>query len=176
MNQIIYPEKTENNLINYKKHLKNVKKPYIFLFIFSIVSALIFISYYVFLYFKISKKAEISKNILSVYDIQQLYASNIPITLPNIILDNGEIANVIGIIEIEKIHLRYPILERTTDELLKIAPCKFHGNNLNDYGNFCIAGHNYDNNELFSNLKELNIGDSITTYTLNRKECNLYSL
>ena len=29
------------------------------------------------------------------------------------------------------------------------------------YGNICIAGHNYDNGQLFSNTKALSIGDSI---------------
>ena len=167
MNQIIFPEKIENNLINYKKEMKKIKKIYKFLFIFSILAALSFSSYYFFLYLKISKKDKISEQILEVYDIQQLYASATPVDLPSIILENGESAEILGIIEIEKINLRYPILSKTTDDFLKIAPCKFAGNKLNGIGNFCIAGHNYDNNELFSNLKLLDIGDMISIYTLN---------
>lgn len=176
MNQIIYLEKIKDNVAVYKTDIKSMKKAYKFLFVFSIISTLIFISYYGFLYFKLSRQNKVSQNILNVYDIQQLYNSKIPVEVPNIILDNGEAANILGIIEIEKIGLRYPILARTTEDFLKIAPCKFYGNDLNDYGNFCIAGHNYDNNELFSNLKLLNIGDMIITYTLNRSLCFLYNL
>ncbi len=169
MNQIIFPEKIENNLINYEKEMKKIKKPYKFLFIFSILVAIAFSSYYAFLYFKISKKDNISKKILNAYDIQQLYASITPVDLPSIVLENGESADILGIIEIKKINLRYPILSRTTDDFLKIAPCKFAGNTLNSTGNFCIAGHNYNNGELFSNLKLLDIGDVITLYNLNGK-------
>ena len=54
--------------------------------------------------------------------------------------------------------------DRCRDELLKIAPCRFYGNNLNKVGNVCIAGHNYDNGEFFSNLDQLELGDIIDIY------------
>lgn len=47
---------------------------------------------------------------------------------------------------------------------LKISPCKFYGSNPNQVGNLCIAGHNYNNNTLFSNLYKLSSGDIITLY------------
>lgn len=172
MNQIIYHEKVENNLVT----IKSDRKLYKLLFIFFLIILVAFLFYYGFLYFRILKKGQISKNILEVYDIQQLYASNTPVTLPNIVLENGQSTDILGVIQIEKIGLRYPILAITTDDFLKIAPCKFYGNELNGYGNFCIAGHNYDNDELFSNLKLLEVGDVIKTYNLNRKLCFLYSL
>jgi len=81
-------------------------------------------------------------------------------------LENGEATNILGIIQIDKINLRYPILAKTTDDFLEIAPCKFYGNELNGYGNFCIAGHNYDNNQLFSNLRLLETDDIVSIYNL----------
>lgn len=33
-------------------------------------------------------------------------------------------------------------------------------------GNFCIAGHNYNNYQFFSRLKKLNIGDVIDIYDI----------
>lgn len=169
MNQIIYPEKIEDNLIVYKNLIKSKKKTYRNLFVFSTIVLLLFIFYYLLLYLRILKKAAISNNILEIYDIQKLYSSTTPVSLPGIILDNGDTADILGVIEIDKINLRYPILSKTTNDFLKIAPCKFYGPELNSYGNFCIAGHNYDNNELFSALKLLEFGDTITTYNLDRK-------
>jgi len=166
MNQIIYPEKIENNLRIYKNEVHHKIKTYKSLFIFSCISLLIFLGYYIFSYFKILKHEKLSKNILEVYDIQQLYSSNTPTELPNIILENGEATNILGIIQIDKINLRYPILAKTTDDFLEIAPCKFYGNELNGYGNFCIAGHNYDNNQLFSNLRLLETDDIVSIYNL----------
>lgn len=64
-------------------------------------------------------------------------------------------------INIPSIDCTYPILDRSTDELLKISPCKFWGANPNEVGNFCIVGHNYRNNKFFSHVPELSIGDTI---------------
>lgn len=168
MNQIIYPEKIHDNLINYKKDILKKKKTYKYLFLFSAISLMLFSSYYIFSYFRILKKEDFSKKLLTVYDIQKLYNSTEPIDLPSIVSESGDIADILGIIQIDKINLRYPILSKTTDEFLKISPCKFSGNNLNDYGNFCIAGHNYDNGDFFSDINTLKIDDIITIYNLNR--------
>lgn len=35
-------------------------------------------------------------------------------------------------------------------------------------GNFCIAGHNYDNGTFFSNLNKLNLEDEIYIYDLDK--------
>lgn len=66
-----------------------------------------------------------------------------------------------GIIEIPKINLYYPIFSYLTEDLLKIAPCKFYGNTPNVNGNICIAGHNYDNSLFFSKISTLSPNDEI---------------
>ena len=75
---------------------------------------------------------------------------------------------VIGIIEIKKINIIYPILSEINKDFLKIAPCRFCGPEANVIGNLCIAGHNYKNNSFFSNISQLQNGDIITIYNLNR--------
>lgn len=149
--------------IKYKK-----TKLYTLILIVSLILLIGFIIYYCSLYLKISKVSKISKNILTVYDIQKLYASNTNKNLPKIVSETGNVANILGVISIPKLHLRMPILSECTDEFLKIAPGKFYGNSLNSAGNFCIAGHNYNNNEFFSNLDDLENGDIILLYTLDR--------
>lgn len=176
MNQIIYSKKNDEVLVDYKDNVKNKIRIYKSLFIFSLTTLLIFFVYYAFLYLQLLLQEDISQDILGVYDIQQLYATNINSIVPYIMLESGEKNNILGIIEIDKINLRYPILEKTTDSFLAIAPCKFYGNNINEYGNFCIAGHNYDNGQFFSNLKLLDYGDIIRLYDLTRKFYFLYCL
>ena len=75
-----------------------------------------------------------------------------------------------GIIEIPKINIYYPVFSELSDELLKIAPCKFYGNSPEKPGNICIAGHNYVDNKFFSNLPELEKDDLIEIYDLNGKK------
>ena len=67
----------------------------------------------------------------------------------------------IASIDIPSIDVHYPILNTTTDELLKISPTKFHGPDPNEVGNFCIVGHNYINKKFFSKVPLLEDGDII---------------
>ena len=71
-------------------------------------------------------------------------------------------------ISIPQIGVNYPILEgetgsaEETDALLKVAPCKFWGPEINEIGNYCIVGHNYRNSKFFSKVPTLSVGDTFT--------------
>lgn len=82
---------------------------------------------------------------------------------------NSSDSFVIGIIKIDKIKLDYPILSDVSDELLKIAPCRFAGPLPNKIGNLCIAGHNYIDNTSFAQIVKLTSGDTINIYGLDGK-------
>jgi len=69
--------------------------------------------------------------------------------------------NIEGIIEIPKIELKYPIINETTDKTMKISVTKFWGSNINDVGNYCIAGHNNLDGTMFGKVKKLQKGDII---------------
>ncbi len=64
-------------------------------------------------------------------------------------------------IYIEKINLEYVVFNNFSETLLKIAPCKFYGNNFKESGNVCIAGHNYNDERFFGNLDKLDLKDEI---------------
>lgn len=74
---------------------------------------------------------------------------------------SGNRFRVVGKITIPKINVHYPIIYETSEEYLKIAPTKLFGPNINEVGNLCIVGHNYKNNQFFSKLSELDIGDKV---------------
>ncbi len=61
-------------------------------------------------------------------------------------------------LEIPKINLETYVLEDYSIEALKVSVTKFWGNNPNEIGNFCIAGHNYRE---FKKTTNLEIGDTI---------------
>ncbi len=77
--------------------------------------------------------------------------------------DSGEEYYAIATINIPKLEWDepYPILDHWSNDLLKISPCKFHGADPNEVGNFCIVGHNYRNSLFFSKVPTLENGDSI---------------
>lgn len=68
--------------------------------------------------------------------------------------------NVIAKLEIPQIELETYVI-KFSEETLNISVTKFWGPNPNESGNFCIAGHNFKNKNMFHNLKKLEIGDKI---------------
>lgn len=82
---------------------------------------------------------------------------------------------VIGIVKIPKIKIEYPILDLDTynpdetKEPMKISIVKYWGENVNDYGNLSIAGHNNYDGTMFGKTKYLENGDIIELTDLNNK-------
>ena len=64
-------------------------------------------------------------------------------------------------IYIPKINLETYVLEQYSTQALLTSVTKFYGANPNQIGNFCVAGHNYGPENMFQNLKKLNINDEI---------------
>lgn len=66
-----------------------------------------------------------------------------------------------GIIEIPKINIKYPIINQTNEETMKLSVTKFWGPQVNEIGNYTIAGHNNRDGTMFGKTKYLQIGDII---------------
>lgn len=68
-----------------------------------------------------------------------------------------------GYITIPATNVSLPILDHETPETLNTAAVIRYPSNaiLNEPGNVVIAGHNYKNNQFFSNNKKLTVGDKI---------------
>jgi len=101
---------------------------------------------------------------------QEIPAETVPeqVTVAN----DGTKYYTIGVINIPKINVNYPILSTESeniDKILKISPCKFWGPNPNEVGNLCIVGHNYRNSHFFSKVPKLELGDTIEIQDLSGK-------
>ena len=85
---------------------------------------------------------------------------------------------VIAKLEIPTINLETYILQKYSEETLNISVTKFWGANPNTAGNFCIAGHNFKNENMFRNLKKLKIGDRlfISDNKVGKVEYEIYDL
>lgn len=69
--------------------------------------------------------------------------------------------DVVGIINIPSINIKYPIINKTNDTTMKYSITKFSGGDINSIGNFTVAGHNNLNGTMFGKVKRLKIGDEI---------------
>ena len=140
----------------------------IILFI-SIIGLIIFSLLFVLYIYDITQKNKTSENLASSFSVSYLYSESPSYTaaLQNSNNISEEKKNfVIGILKIDKIKLDYPILSEVSEDLLKIAPCRFAGPLPNNVGNLCIAGHNYLDNTFFARISSLKIGDEFTVYGL----------
>ena len=74
---------------------------------------------------------------------------------------------IIGIVKIPKIEIEYPILEigdidpENAKAPMKLSIIKYWGENVNDYGNLSIAGHNNKDGTMFGKTKKLEIEDIV---------------
>lgn len=86
-------------------------------------------------------------------------------TKDNIVIYNKNSSNstyrTVGIIDIPKINISYPIINECTEENLNIAPTKLAGPMPNSIGNLVIIAHNNWNQDFFSRLHELKIDDIV---------------
>lgn len=74
-----------------------------------------------------------------------------------------------GIIEIPKINIKYPIIDHTNEETMKVSITKFWGPQVNEIGNYTVAGHNNKDGTMFGKTKYLQIGDKIKLTNLKNK-------
>lgn len=86
--------------------------------------------------------------------------------------------DVLAKLEIPKINLETYVLKTYSSKALEISVVKFWGAEPNTIGNFCIAGHNFKNKNMFHNLKELNIGDNlfIIDNNIGKVEYEIYNI
>lgn len=77
------------------------------------------------------------------------------------IVDTYKGYNVCAKLEIPTISLETNILSEYSTKALNVSVTKFWGVEPNHTGNFCVAGHNFKNKNMFSNLKKLKIGDKL---------------
>ena len=86
--------------------------------------------------------------------------------------------DVLAKLEIPEIDLNTYILKTYSSESLNISVVKFWGVKPNTSGNLCIAGHNFKNENMFHDLKDLNIGDNLFVIDNNvgRVEYEIYNI
>lgn len=100
--------------------------------------------------------SQMSEIVNKAFEVETVYAEKQSVT------KKGKNNNkYFGKIVIPQIELEYSVFNECNDELLKILPCKFYGAEMDEKGNICIAGHNYNDTRFFSRLKELKKGENI---------------
>lgn len=106
------------------------------------------------------------KNIVKIEDntikiLKTVDSEPIKIVPKKIYPEAKEGFKIVGKLDIPKINLSTYILEETNDDSLNVSVTKLCGPNINEVGNFCILGHNYNKKEMFGNLKKICKDDKV---------------
>ena len=163
MNQILQTnfnkiKKTHYYKNSYKRNSnRKYTKKFKLLFTFSSIFLILTISFFSYKIIKLNTNKKLSENLSHNYNTLKLYSQKDPFNIPVGSSEN----EIIGNISIPKINLSYPFFSSLDNDSLKISPCRFHGDLPPSYSNLCIAGHNYDNGQFFSNLSDLTNNDEI---------------
>ena len=91
---------------------------------------------------------------------QQKVVDNSELKVQELEID-GTIYEVVAVLEIPRLEIEYPVFSSTSKELLKVSLNKYWGPNPNRPGNFCILGHNYNDEKFFGKLNQIQIGDIV---------------
>lgn len=191
MNQIIY---SGDESVEIKKEITKRKRKkitrYKKTFTFLIVALFLFSSFYAYSEYDRVKKEKESEYLLETFRSIALVDDDSP---PSVIISGeyddeeqnntqNEVKTITGptsddsvvcTINIPKIAIEYPVVAKTTEELLKNSLTKFLGPNPNEVGNFCISGHNYKNGKFFGKLNQVEIRRYIYDCRFNRQNGKL---
>ncbi len=151
MNQILNTEPSKSSKISSISYCKNKNNKYQLQFIVSFCIATFLCLFSFIKIAKASLQEKVSKKLLNSYNLTTVYQTQTSVNIPS------KEPFVIGILKIDKININYPVLSKTSDDLLKISLCRFAGPMPNKNGNLCIVGHNYIDNRFFGNLEKLSI-------------------
>lgn len=109
-----------------------------------------------------NKSALISENSITIYTednvnnikrSQEIEKEQIPIKYKGYLVS----AKLV----IPNINLETYVLDEKSKEAMWVCPTKYYGPEPNRVGNYCIAAHNYDKENMFNHIIELEIGDKI---------------
>jgi|GEM_PF-2651949 Sortase (surface protein transpeptidase) len=71
---------------------------------------------------------------------------------------------IIGVIEIEKLGLKYPIITYDRIDALLKSVCHYNGPTVNDYGNVVLCSNRKQSGLFFSDIGKLKINDTVVLY------------
>lgn len=150
-------------------------KIYRAIFIILLLSAIILIAFIVVKQWKSMANEKENQEVIETF-------SNIEIQNSETVQLNGY--DVIGVVTIPKIDIQYPILAietsnpEETKEPMRYGIVRYWGENVNDYGNLSIAGHNNYNGTMFGKTKNLEIGDivELTDLTKTTMQYKIYDI
>lgn len=137
MNQILFSKFNKELETEQNKKKKNMIIVFKYQFAISLIIILICFGFFIYNLNYNKQKENISRQLLSNFNINLLYSDTSGYNTSMIeVTETNNNSFIIGLIEIKKLKIIYPILSEVSDDLLKIATCRFYGPMPNEVRKF----------------------------------------
>lgn len=90
------------------------------------------------------------------------------------VASDGKAYDAVAYLSIPSLGIKYPVLSKTSDALLKVSLNKYWGANPNQVGNMCIVGHNYNDSRFFGKLNQIKMGAEIIITEMDGESLSYY--
>lgn len=87
---------------------------------------------------------------------------------------DGKAYDTIAYLSIPSLGIKYPVLSKTSEALMKVSLNKYWGANPNQVGNMCIVGHNYNDSRFFGKLNQIKMGAEIIITEMDGESLSYY--
>lgn len=126
--------------------------------------------------FSIKIKQNIQQTVLGIDSntIKETRVAEKELVVKKALVPNGKYYDTVAYLSIPSLGIKYPVLAKTTTELLKVSLNKYWGANPNQVGNFCIVGHNYNDNRFFGKLNQIKQGAEIIITEMDGEALSYY--
>lgn len=105
----------------YNSGKRKNKKIYMLVFILLIIGIFLIIIYIFYHQYSLHQKEQQSNSLIDTYHVASLYSPSSNYTA----IQLSNTLSVIGLLEIPRINLSYPILSDSNEEALKVSVCRF---------------------------------------------------
>lgn len=96
------------------------------------------------------------------------------VVIKKAIASDGKAYDAIAYLTIPSLDIKYPVLSKTSEALMKVSLNKYWGPNPNQVGNMCIVGHNYNDTRFFGKLNQIKMGAEIIITEMDGTELSYY--
>ena len=128
--------------------------------IFLAIIILVIVCFITFIILNINNKTDNPLDIMAEESSKEKLENNEELKVQECIID-GKSYEVVAVLYIPTLDIEYPVLSSTSKELLKVALNKYWGPNPNRPGNFCILGHNFNDEKFFGKLHKIQKGEVV---------------
>lgn len=96
------------------------------------------------------------------------------VVIKKAVASDGKAYDTVAYLSIPSLGIKYPVLAKTSEALLKVSLNKYWGPNPNQVGNMCIVGHNYNDSRFFGKLNQIKMGAEIIITEMDGEALSYY--